>query len=345
MPNRCDWHCQGRAELWFGPDYRGETVLAAYEPLSDLDLGIVAKIDLAEIRWPFLKAILIAVGIMILFVLCGTALFLRVSNPIIRRLEGHADELEKTNERLITEIEVRKKAEAAIEEGAEKIKRFAYSVVHDLKNPTIGINLLTRQLHEKYKESLDEVGKHYCDLILKSSDQLATLVEQINVYISTKETPLKIERVNLNQIFDMVRDEFSAQILVRQISWSQPKSLTEINVDRLSILRVLRNFVDNALKYAGDELSEIKIGYEESNGFHVLSVMDDGIGIAEKDSIKIFSPFERSATAIGIDGTGLGLAIANEIADLHMGKAWIDFALEKGIIFYISISKDLSITK
>ncbi len=103
--------------------------------------------------------------------------------------------------------------------------------------------------------------------------------------------------------------------------------------------------MDNTLKYGGDELSEIEIGYEESDEFHILSVMDDGIGIAEKDSKKIFSPFERSVTAIGIDGTGLGLAIANEIAGQHMGKVWIEPGPEKGIIFYISISKDLKLTK
>jgi signal transduction histidine kinase len=180
---------------------------------------------------------------------------------------------------------------------------------------------------------------------MKASEELATLVERINVYISTKESPLKIERVNLNQLFDSVKDEFSAKILVRQISWSQPENLLEINVDRLSILRVMRNFVDNALKYGGDELSEISIGYEESDEFHSLSVKDDGIGIAEKDSRQIFTPFGRAVTATGIAGTGLGLAIAHEIANLHKGKVWTEHGPEKGIIFYISISKDLKLTK
>lgn len=154
-----------------------------------------------------------------------------------------------------------------------------------------------------------------------------------------------IESVNLNQIFDTVRDEFAAQILVRQISWSQPENPLEINVDRLSILRVMRNFVDNALKYGGDELTEINIGYEESNEFNILSVKDDGIGISEKDSIKIFSPFKRSVTSIGIEGTGLGLAIAHEIAYQHKGKVWTELGPEKGIIFYISISKDLRLNR
>jgi len=245
----------------------------------------------------------------------------------------------------IRDITKRKRAEKALKESAEKIKMFAYSVSHDIKNPAIGIYLLAKHLNENYKDILDEKGKKHCDQIMKASEDLAALVDQINVYISTKEAPLIIERVNLNQVFDTVRDEFAARILVRQISWSQPENLLEIDVDRLSILRVIRNFVDNALKYGGDELSEINIGYEETDGFHILSIKDDGIGIAEKDSGKIFSPFERSVTSIGIEGTGLGLAIAHEIANQHKGKVWTEPGPEKGIILYISISKDLKLTK
>lgn len=243
------------------------------------------------------------------------------------------------------DITKRKRAEAALKESAEKIKLFAYSVSHDIKNPAIGIYLLTKYLNKNYRDILNEEGQNYCDKIMKASEDLATLVDQINVYISTKEAPLIIEKVNLRQVFDTVRDGFAAQVLVRQISWSQPENLLEINVDRLSILRVMRNFVDNALKYGGDELSEINIGYEASDGFHILSLKDDGIGIAEKDSRNIFSPFERSVTAIGIEGTGLGLAIAHEIANQHKGKVWTEPGPEKGIIFYISISKDLRLTK
>ncbi len=83
-----------------GPDYRGESVLAAYEPVAELDHGIVAKIDLSEIRAPFLKAGAVAVSFAILVVIAGAGLFLRVSNPIIRRLEEHSQQLEETVEAL-----------------------------------------------------------------------------------------------------------------------------------------------------------------------------------------------------------------------------------------------------
>jgi len=69
-----------------GLDYRGVVVLAAYEPVRELNLGIVAKIDLAEIRSPFVRAGAISAGVAVFAILLGTALFVRVTNPIIRRM-------------------------------------------------------------------------------------------------------------------------------------------------------------------------------------------------------------------------------------------------------------------
>jgi len=237
------------------------------------------------------------------------------------------------------DITERKLMEEALKKSSEKIKLFAYSVSHDLKSPAIGIYGLTKLLHKHYRDILDEKAKNYCDQILKAAEQVAALVEEINVYISTKETPLSIERVKLQEISEMVKDEFSTQINIRQIRWSQPESMPEIRVDRVSILRVLRNLVDNALKYGGEDLSEIRIGYEGSDEFHILSVSDDGVGIKSEDSDKIFGIFQRHETSKGIEGTGLGLAIVKEIMEQHGGKVWVESGPEKGTTFYISISR------
>jgi PAS domain S-box-containing protein len=70
-----------------GSDYRGELVLAAYEPVKELDWGIVAKIDLAEIRAPFLKAVITASLAGLVVVILGALVFVRVSNPMILRLQ------------------------------------------------------------------------------------------------------------------------------------------------------------------------------------------------------------------------------------------------------------------
>ena len=77
----------GETGTIIAPDYRGVKVLAAYEPLHAVEtLGIVAKIDLAEIRAPFVHTGMIALGITLLLVLAGSLLFFKVTNPLIRRL-------------------------------------------------------------------------------------------------------------------------------------------------------------------------------------------------------------------------------------------------------------------
>ena len=241
----------------------------------------------------------------------------------------------------IEDVTERKRAQRALRQSSEKLKFFAYSVMHDLKTPTIGIYGLTELLHKHYKDTLDERGKSYCDQILKASVHVAALIEKINVYIATKESPLKIEKINIKDILQMVRDEFSPRLTVRQIKWLEPDAMVEVKADQLSILRVFKNFLDNALKYGGEELSEIRIGYEESEEFHTLSISDDGAGIREGDYEKIFAAFRRGETYKTVEGVGLGLAIVAEIAERHGGSVWAEPRGDRWTTFHISLPKDV----
>jgi PAS domain S-box-containing protein len=74
-----------------GLDYRGEKVLAAHEPVGILNLGIVAKIDMSEIRSPFIRAGIISMSAALLLIFLGAALFLRIGNPIVHRLKQSED--------------------------------------------------------------------------------------------------------------------------------------------------------------------------------------------------------------------------------------------------------------
>jgi signal transduction histidine kinase len=242
---------------------------------------------------------------------------------------------------MILDITDRKKMEEALEKSAEKIKSFAYSVSHDLKSPAAAIYGLTKRLHEHYSDSLDEKGRRYCEQILKASLHVGVLIEKINAYIEAKEAPLKVEEIDLKEVLQIIRDEFSPRLTIRQIDWVEPEILPGIKADKLSILRSFRNFVDNALKYGGEDLSEIRIEHHESDKFHMLSVSDNGVGIRREDYEDIFAPFHRDASSKAIEGAGLGLAIVSEMAERHGGLVWAEPGEDKGTTFYISISKDL----
>ncbi len=239
------------------------------------------------------------------------------------------------------DITDRKRAENALEESIQKLKFFAYSVAHDLKSPAIGVYGLTKRLSRLARNTLDETGRTYCDQILQVSEHIANLVDKINIYIATKESAPLIESLKISEIVRLLEDEFATQFSLRAIQWFAPEYEVEFKADRLSILRIFRNLIDNALKYGGQSLTKVIIGYESSDQFHVFSVSDDGKGVTDGDSEKIFAAFQRNDSSRGIEGAGLGLAIVKEIAEQHGGMVWVDNQDARGITFHVSISKNL----
>lgn len=243
------------------------------------------------------------------------------------------------NARLYSELENSLKV---LEEKQETIKFFTYSMAHDLKSPAIGVYGLTRLLKEKYGNLLDDRGQTYCRQILKTAEQMVALLENLNVFISTKEVPMNFEKVEIQKLMDEIRDSFSTLLEERGILWLQPKTLPEIVADPLALSRVFKNLVENTLKYGGDNVRNIQVGYEKQSDFHVFSFKDDGRGIEQKNREKIFDRFQRNGTSRGVPGSGLGLAIVKEVAEKHGGKVWLDSESGNGAKFYITISKNLS---
>ena len=162
---------------------------------------------------------------------------------------------------LALDITERKESEETILRSSEKFKQFAYSVMHDLKSPAIGIHGLAELLHKQYRDALHEKGRKYCEQILKASVHLAALVEMINGYIAARESDLRLDKIDVKEVLQTVREQFSPRLIARQIEWVEPEVLPKITADRLSIYRILSNLVDNALKYGGEDLTEIRIGY------------------------------------------------------------------------------------
>nr|CRH05562.1 putative Diguanylate cyclase [Candidatus Magnetococcus massalia] len=91
----------GHSGTVVGLDYRGEKVLAAYEPVAVLGLGVVAKIDLDEIRAPFIRATLIVAGVAGMMIIIGVGLFSRITAPLLQRLKLTQKAVESVSEAII----------------------------------------------------------------------------------------------------------------------------------------------------------------------------------------------------------------------------------------------------
>jgi PAS domain S-box-containing protein len=259
------------------------------------------------------------------------------NNTVLRDTEGKiTNTLSSGND-----ITDRRKVEIALQESSEKIKRFAYSVSHDLKNPAICLTGLTEHLSKKYEDILDEKGKKYCRQIVNISEQINLLVENINCLITTTEIPFNFIDIYLTEICDLIREEFADQLKSRGIHCSLFQGAPIIKADRLSMLRALRNLIDNALKYGGDKLRTIEIGYQDNEDIHIISVRDDGKGFDKAEREDMFTAFSRNTTSNDVLGTGLGLAIVKEIAEKHGGDAWAESTPGQGATFYLSLSKSI----
>jgi signal transduction histidine kinase len=228
-----------------------------------------------------------------------------------------------------------------VQENEEAINFFACSAFHDLKSPSIGLFGFLKRLHNEYGHLLDDKGKSYLDQILKVTGQIVSSVEQINAYITTREVLLRLERISTKEVLAKLRQEICGLLEERQIRWVESAAMPEIVADELCIVRIFRNLLDNALKYGGAGLSEIRFQYRETNTHHVFTVSDDGVGLGGVDRDRLFQVFQRQASSRGTEGSGLGLAIVREIAKRHLGDVWVESSPGPGTIFSFSVSREL----
>lgn len=266
-------------------------------------------------------------------------LLLRVSNCLEKR--SLLRQLKEQNTRLMTEIVERKRLEEELRDYAEKVKFFSYSIAHDIKAPATSLHGLVHRLVNKFNGNLPEKAHRYCAQIVYASQQIVTLVDQINSYVSAKESPLKFDWIELNKVIRSVKKEFALQLDARHIRFVSPKKLPAIRADGTALVRVLRNCMDNALKYGGNELRQIELDYRQTSKFHMLSMKNDGKAMTRDECETVFEVFKRQQSSRGITGTGLGLAIVKELIHQHQGEVWAEPGDKKGVCFHMSIARNL----
>ncbi len=171
----------GQSGTLVGVDYRGELVLAAHEPVAELNLGIVSKINLSEIRMPFVKAAAIAGFFSVLVVLGGAALFLKVSNPMIELLEDRNIELAVANKKLRQEIVERTRVEEALRKSEMKY-RDIYLNIQDVYFETSPDGIILEispsiENFSQYKHT-ELIGKSFND-IYAGPEEAGKVIEEI----------------------------------------------------------------------------------------------------------------------------------------------------------------------
>ena len=219
------------------------------------------------------------------------------------------------------------------------LKRFAAVAAHDLRAPLLGLQRALSWMQEDGFEP-DAVKDNY-KMARQASDRLSYLAQDLLELAVIDQQTVEMERVNLSDVISGVCDLLSAQIddsgAVVEVA-----DLPQITASPRLLTRLFLNLVGNALKYRSPERAPvIRIGAREAVADRILiTVEDNGIGIATGYADRIFEPLQRLHRKDEIEGTGLGLTICRRIAEAHRGTITLDPAFVGGARFLIDLPVD-----
>ena len=116
--------------------------------------------------------------------------------------------------------------------------------------------------------------------------------------------------------------------------------LPEVMGDRSQLEQLLLNLVGNAIKYRGPAAPVIHVAVESTRDEWLVSIRDNGIGIAPKHHQQVFEIFKRLHDLKEYPGTGIGLAVCRRVVNRHGGKIWVESNAGEGSVFYFTLAKE-----
>lgn len=216
----------------------------------------------------------------------------------------------------------------------KQLKTFNYIVSHDLKEPLRGIVSFSQLLKRRAKQE-DEIDKGYLDHIINSTKQLNKLIADLNDFTTLEEIELSKEVVNIGEIVREIEFSIKEDKPQEKIALSCTE-FPDILSSKIALTIILRNLIENGIKYNDKEIREIVVEGEIRDGRAIISVKDNGIGIEEKYHEHAFEMFKH-LNANYEKGSGLGLSISQILAKRLKGELFISNSrIGKGSSFQLS---------
>ena len=258
---------------------------------------------------------------------------------------GYAKITQDQSERKKFENELYKKNEdlqsikVELETSGEIVKQdlngFIYTASHDLRNPISNMEGLLSAIAENtcYK---DKELVPLFSMMEESLDKLKkTILELTEISKIQKSIPDDVQDVSLKELIEEIKS--SIRNLIVTSNAKIELDITNCPVIKFSIknLRsIIYNLLSNSIKYCSSERTpEILIKAIILNGYYILSVKDNGLGIKKENQGKVFTMFKRFND--DVEGTGIGLYIVKRILDNQGGKIEIESTLGEGTTFKV----------
>ncbi|MGI9101084.1 MAG: two-component system sensor histidine kinase NtrB [Terriglobales bacterium] len=234
--------------------------------------------------------------------------------------------------KIARDITDRKTAEDALRR-AEKLAvtgRMAATIAHEINNP---LEAVTNLLYLLRSHVQGEEGRSCLAMAESELDRVAQITKQTLAFYRSSTSP---ETVNLTDLLDSVLSMLSRKIARKRITVVRNEQPCTVTAMKGELRQLFTNIVDNALEAApGGGAVHITVALEGSRT--VISVSDNGPGIAPDLQKKIFDPFYTTKQL----GTGLGLWVAQEIAEKHGGKITVESSTQganRGSTFRVALA-------
>ncbi|OSZ81414.1 hypothetical protein CAP36_09320 [Chitinophagaceae bacterium IBVUCB2] len=221
---------------------------------------------------------------------------------------------------------------------------FISNITHELKTPIATVGVAIEALKNFNAIEDPKRTKEYLDISQNELQRLSLLVDKVLKLsmFEKKEVELKYETVDLKEVVDEVVGSLKLQF---EKNNARVTVATEGNLvlqaDRLHLLSVVFNLLDNALKYSKENLS-VQISLAEKDNTIAMTVTDNGIGIEAEYKEKIFEKFFRvpHGDTHNAKGYGLGLSYVSRVIEQHKGTIAVESQPGIGTSFIITLPKN-----
>lgn len=253
-----------------------------------------------------------------------------------RMLESFANQSAQAVERVNLSEQTR---QIKLLQAAEKLQNaLLNSISHDLRTPLVSITGALTTLETQDETISAESRRSLLETAREEAERLNRLVGNLLDMTRLEAGALKVKR-DPAEVVDVVGTsigQMETRLTGRSLRMDVPDNLPMISVDFMLIVHVLKNLLDNALKYS-PEKSPLEVRARSAGGEVLISIIDEGPGIPPDDLERIFDKFYRVQRSEQVAGTGLGLAICKGIVEAHGGRIWAKNRPGGGTILTIAL--------
>lgn len=231
--------------------------------------------------------------------------------------------------RVLVVPERRPEADTAPSAATEEcLVPFTADSLHDLASPINQVGTMAGLLVNRYRNRLDEDADALFGYIENSTCRLQNLVAGLSRYIQLVDLPGPHRSCSGNELLAAAFESIHA-LIASSGAVVTHDDLPELYCNPGQIIAVFANLIENSIQFRREQPPEVHVSATSDENFWVLTVKDNGLGIAPRHRKRIFAVFTR-AHQLANPGPGVGLAIVRRIVENHQGRVWIDSEVGRG---------------